>query len=317
MEDDGRGTILAGKYELIAPLGQGGMASVWRGRTLGASGFSRKVAIKRVLASLSQSPGFVEMFLEEARVVSELQHPNIIQVHDFDQDGDGNYFIVLEWIDGLDLRLYGSAHERTGSRPAWPLVTAIAIEVLRALKAAHGRIDDQGRPAPVIHRDVNPANILLGVNGIVKLADFGLARASDRARMTDPGIVKGKIGYLAPELVEGRPATPKSDLFAVGVVLWEALAGKRLFGGKSLAESAMAVLNAQAPRLVAENKDVPSALDDIVHTALARDPNERFASAEDMLRELSNLLRMVPEVTDSGPLSASVRGAMALLAATW
>jgi serine/threonine-protein kinase len=293
------------------------MASVWRGRTLGASGFSRKVAIKRVLASLCKTPGFVEMFLEEARVVSDLQHPNIVQVHDFDQDGEGNYFIVLEWIDGLDLRWYSVAHERTGTRPAWHLISAIAIEILRALKAAHGRIDDHGRHSPVIHRDVNPANILLGVNGIVKLADFGLARASDRARMTDPGIVKGKVGYLAPELVEGREATPRSDLFAVGVVMWEALTGKRLFSGNSLAATAMLVLAGKAPRLVQENPDVPSALDDIVHTALSRDPNERFANAEDMLRELSNLLRMVPEVTDSGPLSASVREAMALLAATW
>jgi serine/threonine-protein kinase len=120
-----RGSILAGKYELIAPVGQGGMASVWRARTLGASGFSRKVAIRRVLTSLGRSGSFIDMFLEEARVVAELQHPNIVQVHDFDQDAEGNYFIVLEWIEGMDLKQYVIAQERTQAPTPWHLVTSL------------------------------------------------------------------------------------------------------------------------------------------------------------------------------------------------
>src|SRR5215831_1923077 len=139
------------------------------------------------------------------------------------------------------MRQYVRAHERIQQPTTWHLVTAIAVEVLRALGAAHGRLDESGRSVPVIHRDVNPANILLGMNGIVKLADFGLARASDRGSMTDPGIVKGKVSYLAPELVQGKAASAKSDLYGVGIVLWEALTQRRLFVGRSLPDTAMQV----------------------------------------------------------------------------
>jgi eukaryotic-like serine/threonine-protein kinase len=310
-----RGSVLAGKYELIAPIGQGGMASVWRARTLGASGFSRKVAIKRVLSSLTTDPAFVNMFLEEARVVSELQHPNIVQVHDFDQDAEGNYFIVLEWVEGMDLKQYVIAQERTQAPTPWHLVTAIAIEVLRALQAAHGRLDEHAQPAPVFHRDVNPANILLGVNGIVKLADFGLARASDRKSMTDPGVVKGKVGYMSPELVQGKAASAKSDLYAVGICLWESLTQKKLFYGRSLPETAMMVLKGEVPWLGHEREDLPQELVETVHIALAANPDHRYESAQDMLRALCNVLRTHPEPTDSAPLALSVRRAIALLSA--
>jgi serine/threonine-protein kinase len=316
MVHEGAGTVLAGKYQLISPVGEGGMASVWRARTLGASGFSRKVAIKRVLSSLSRSPGFAAMFLEEARVVAELQHPNIVQVHDFDKDAHGNYFIVLEWVEGIDLRHYVRAHERLQTATTWHLVSAIAIEVLRALGAAHGRLDEHGRHVPVFHRDVNPANILLGVNGIVKLADFGLARSMDRGSMTDPGIVKGKVSYLAPEQVAGKPASAKSDIYALGIVLWEALTQKRLFHGRSLPDTAMMVLNGQVPPLGNERSDLPSELCDVVHTALAKEPDDRFDTAQEMVRALTAILREHPEPTDAAPLAWSVRRAMALLSAT-
>jgi serine/threonine-protein kinase len=312
---EGAGSILAGKYQLIAPIGEGGMASVWRARTLGASGFSRKVAIKRVLHTLSRAPGFAAMFLEEARVVADLAHPNIVQVHDFDKDAHGNYFIVLEWVDGIDMRQYVRSHERIQQPTTWHLVTAMCIEVLRALQAAHGRIDENGRSVPVIHRDVNPANILLGTNGIVKLADFGLARASDRGSMTDPGIVKGKVSYLAPELVAGKSSSVKSDLYAVGIVLWEALTQKRLFYGRSLPDTARMVLSGEVPRLQQQRSDLPEDLCQVVHTALARDPDERFDSAQEMLRALTAILRQHPEPTDAAPLAWSIRRSMALLSA--
>jgi eukaryotic-like serine/threonine-protein kinase len=302
--------VLAGKYELIAPVGEGGMASVWRARTHGAAGFSRKVAIKRVLSSLSRSPGFAAMFVEEARVVAELQHPNIVQVHDFDKDSTGSYFIVMEWIEGIDLNQYVKAHERIGVRTTWHLVTAIGIEVLRALRAAHGRLDSEGNPVPVIHRDVNPANILLGVNGVVKLTDFGLARAMDRASMTDPGIVKGKVSYLSPEMATGQPASPRSDLYALGIVLWEALSQKRLYYGKSLGETALMVRDGWVPRIDTMRNDLPQALCEAIHTALARDPQARFETAEEMLRALTSILRNHPEPTDAAPLAWSVRRAM-------
>jgi eukaryotic-like serine/threonine-protein kinase len=306
------GTILANKYELIAPIGQGGMASVWRARTLGAAGFSRMVAIKRLLPSISKTPGFAAMFVEEARVVAELQHPNIVQVHDFDKDAAGNYFIVLEWVEGMDLDQYVRAHGNMNLRTIWHLVAAIAIEVLRALRAAHERVDVEGREVPVFHRDVNPANILLGMNGIVKLADFGLARAMDRNSMTDPGIAKGKVSYMSPEIAAGKPASSLSDLYGVGIVLWESLSQKRLFYGKSLADTALMVREGRVPSIRNERSDLPEELCDIVHTALARNPDDRFDSAREMLYALTSLLRGHPEPTDAAHLAWSVRRAMGL-----
>jgi serine/threonine protein kinase len=196
MTDVDQGRLLAGEYELVEPIGEGGMATVWRGLTHGAAGFSRKVAIKRVLPGLATDAKFGAMFVEEARVVAELAHPNIVQVHDFDQDEKGLFFIVMEWVEGVDLGRYVRTFTRAGEVTPWPYVAAIAIEVGKALAAAHERRDDAGNPAPVIHRDVTPSNVLLGVGGIAKLADFGLSRAADRASMTRPGTVKGKLATL-------------------------------------------------------------------------------------------------------------------------
>lgn len=307
------GERIAGKYELLAPLGEGGMANVWRGVTHGAAGFTRKVAIKRVLPKLQVDSGFAAMFVEEARVVSELQHPNIVQVHDFDLDQDGRYFIVMEWVEGLDLEAWvrSFGHERT----PWALVSAIGIEVLRALGAAHERRDEAGRPAPVIHRDVAPSNILLGVRGIVKLADFGLARAMDRASMTAPGMVKGKLSYLSPELLTGQPASVRSDLYGLGIVLWESLTGKRLFAGGGPGQVVMRVREGQVPPLGAERPDLPPALVEVIHCALARNPQDRFESAEEMQRAIASILRTHPEATDARPLGASVREAQSRLKA--
>lgn len=300
---------IAGKYELVAPLGEGGMASVWRGLTHGAAGFTRKVAIKRVLARLSSNPEFAAMFVEEARVVSELQHPNIVQVHDFDHDEEGRYFIVMEWIDGLDMHGWIDSFARARLRTPWQLVAAICIEVLRALRAAHERTDEHHAPAPVFHRDVNPANILVGSNGVVKLADFGLARAMDRATMTQPGMVKGKLGYLSPEMIEGAPASAKTDLFALGIVLWEALVGRRLFDARSQGEVVLKVRAAEVPPLDRERQDLPPTLREIVHCVLQRDPEVRFDTADEMLRAMTSLLRAHPEPTDAHPLGLSVRQA--------
>jgi len=304
---------IAGKYQLVAPVGEGGMADVWRGLTHGAAGFTRKVAIKRVLPSLVGNEAFTAMFVEEARVVSELQHPNIVQVHDFDHDQDGRYFIVMEWIEGLDLEMWLRSYAQVGLRTPWHLVAAIGIEVLRALGAAHGRTDEHGRPAPVIHRDVNPANILLGVSGIVKLADFGLARALDRAPMTKPDIVKGKLSYLAPELLAGDAATRASDLYGVGVVLWEALAGRKLFSGSAPAEIVLGVQVGEIPPLGDERSDLPPALRDVVACALQPRPADRYDSAEEMVSGLATILRAHPEPTDARPLAWSVKQALVRL----
>ncbi len=302
------GKMIANKYELVAPLGEGGMAAVYRGLTHGAAGFTCKVAIKRVLPNLAEDAAFVAMFVEEARVASELQHPNIVQVHDFDRDDEGRYFIVMEWIDGIDL--FSWIQSFAGAPTPWHEVAAIGVEILRGLGAAHERVDGNGQPAPVIHRDVSPQNVLLSVQGIVKLADFGLARAADRNTMTAPGTVKGKLGYMAPELIKRAPASQKSDLYAVGIVLWEALTGKRLYGGDAM-EQVKKIMGNQVPALRDVRPDLPLPLTEVVHTALSFDPADRFGSAEEMQRALASLTKNHTEPTDDRALGRSIRDAMA------
>jgi eukaryotic-like serine/threonine-protein kinase len=302
--------LLSGKYEAVSPVGRGGMASVWLGYTHGEAGFRRKVAIKRVLTHLEADEKFEAMFVEEARVVADLNHPNIVQVHDFGRELEGGYFIVMEWVEGVSLTDYVKAYARAGKPTEWPLVAAISIEVLRALSAAHSRTEPSGRPVPVIHRDVTPSNILVGLNGVVKLADFGLARAMDRPRMTDPGVVKGKVAYVAPELLENAKPDPRCDVYSLGVVLWEALSGKRLFGGeRTEIDTALRILQGNVAPVSEVRSDLPRELVAIVSQATARVARERFQRATDMIDALAGLLRKQPGATDAPAIARSVRSA--------
>ncbi|MCA9666881.1 MAG: serine/threonine protein kinase [Myxococcales bacterium] len=294
MAIDRAGTVIAGKYKLQELAGRGGMASVWRGFTLGAAGFRRPVAIKRILPGLEEDRQFLTMFVEEARVGAELLHPNIVQIHDFGEDEAGRYFLVMEWIEGLDLGRLLRAYGLVNAHTPWPLISAITIEVLRGIGAAHER----GR-GPVIHRDINPQNILVGMGGVVKVTDFGLSRAADRGRITNPDIVKGKLSYLAPELTLGADPSVQSDLFSVGVVLWEALAGRKLFTGQDDVELVLGVRAAEIPSLAAQRPGLPDALYRIVHRALEREPGARFADADEMARALASLLRSINRRTDA------------------
>jgi eukaryotic-like serine/threonine-protein kinase len=306
--------LLGGKYEAVMPVGRGGMASVWRGYTHGESGFRRTVAIKRVLQHLHEDDKFAAMFVEEARVVADLNHPNIVQVHDFGRDHEGGYFIIMEWVEGLNLADYVRAYASQQQMPPWPIVTGICIEALRALGAAHARTDATGRPVPVIHRDVTPSNILVGVNGVVKLADFGLARAMDRPRNTDPGIVKGKVAYLAPELFENAKPDPRCDLYSLGVLLWETLTAQRMFGKERTdVDTAMRIIEGNIPDVVAIRPDVPQALSQIVKQATARQPRDRYQRAPEMVDALAGLLRKHTEPTDATAIARSVRVANAML----
>lgn len=301
-----RGLLLAGKYELLELAGEGGMAEVYRGVAHGAAGFRRTVAIKRVLDQYSHNAEFISMFVEEARVGSDIQHPNVVHIYDFDIDSSGRYFLVMEWMDGLNLADWTQAHREAARPTSWPLVAAAGIEVLKALSAAHERRDPTGRPAPVFHRDVTPSNIMLAQNGIVKLTDFGLARAMDRARITQPHILKGKLSYVAPELIEGRDPTHASDLFSAGVVLWEVLAGRKLFVGDNPVDLLRTVRRAEVPSLHEIRPDIPKDLHQVIHRALAKDPDERFTSARSMARALANLLRLSPEPTGADVIGRSV-----------
>lgn len=309
MRRDKPGKIIAGRYELLEPAGEGGMAVVWRAMNRGAGQFARPVAVKRIHAAKGSDQSFVRLFEEEARVGSQLQHPNIVQILDFGVDEDGDYFLVMEWVEGIDLHHWVRSYPRGIRQSPWPLVTAIGVEVLRGLAAAHERTDDQGELSPVIHRDVSPSNVLLGTNGTVKLTDFGLARAMDRASMTRPNVIKGKLAYCAPELITGAKASGQSDVFGLGVVLWEALAQQRLFTGKNDLEVLLSVRKGEVPRLSELRHDVPAALELAVHQALEPDPAARYESAKEMARALAAILRTHPEPIDAEPLGRSVREA--------
>lgn len=311
---DAPGTVLNQKYELLERAGSGGMAVVWRARTLGAAGFTRPVAIKRVIPHLGRDPEFIAMFVEEARVVSTLQHPLITQIHDFAVDAQGLHFLVMEWVEGVDLARLAESFRADGGVLPWPLAAAIGVEILGALGAAHDRTTEAGAHAPIFHRDVTPQNILLSTDGFVKLTDFGIARAMDRATMTSPNALKGKVSYIAPERLKNGAASVQSDLWGVAVCLWEALAGRPLFDAPTDMEVMFAVSEARVPDLRELRPDVPELLWEALKMALDVDPQERFGSTHMMGRVLRELLRSTDEPTDARRIARAVRSAQQRLA---
>ncbi|MBX3249360.1 MAG: serine/threonine protein kinase [Myxococcales bacterium] len=282
---------LGGRYELLDVVGRGGMASVWRAHHHGVAGFRRPVAIKQLLPSLAANDHVAAMFVEEARVVSELSHPHVVQVHDFGRDDDGQYFIAMELVEGTDLGSWIVRHVKVGKPTPWRQVVAIVQDALRGLAAAHERRDEKGVRAPVFHRDLTPSNVLISRHGQAKLADFGLARAMDRVTMTSPGVVKGKIAYVAPEMIAGARASEGSDLYSLGVVLWEALAGRRLYEGVSDLELFVRVGRGEVPPLREVRTDLPEGLCAAADRLLAKHPDERFRSAAAAREALRDVLR--------------------------
>jgi serine/threonine protein kinase len=313
-EEPRPGLIVGGRYELLEVAGRGGMADVWRGRVRGDSGFVRDVAIKQMHTNLTTQPQYVAMFVEEARVGAVLKSPNISEVHDFVHDR-GHYYMVLEWIDGVDLGSWIKWHVARNEPTRWELVAAVAVGVLRALAAAHERTGPDGAPLPIIHRDVSPHNVLLTTRGVVKLIDFGLAFAPDRAQeTTDPGIVKGKMSYLAPEIVSGGRPTPASDQFACGSVLWEALVGRKLFDGGTDYEAYCRLRDCLVQPLRPLRPDVPTAFAQIIHRALSAEIDDRFPSTREMARQIGTALKKVQLRKDlHSVLSRSVSEARAAL----
>ncbi len=267
------------------------MAVVWRARHHGPGNFERTVAVKQMHLHLAKSKTYRDLFCEEARVGSLLQDPNIAQILDFVEDDD-QYYLVMEYVSGVDLAtLIRWIVHQCKRQTQWDLMAAIGIGILRALAAAHERRTDDGTLDPIVHRDLSPNNVLLNDRGMAKLIDFGLSFARDRdIAATDPGMAKGKLAYLAPEIARGQRPSPASDQFTVGSVLWEALTGKRAFEADSDFETYRLVANAELPPLSEIRPDVPPELAALVHRALAVDPAQRFASTREMARQLGNVL---------------------------
>ncbi len=278
-ELDGPRTL--GRYVMHGEIASGGMAVVHFGRLLGPVGFSRTVAIKRLHAHLAKDPGFRAMFLDEARLAARIRHPNVVPTLDVLEEDDALY-LVMDYVHGesLDRLLRNAGRQGEVVPPA--IAAGIARDVLNGLHAAHEATSERGRPLGIVHRDVSPQNILVGIDGQARVLDFGVAKAQARMQLTAEGQLKGKIAYMAPEQVDQTALDRRADVWSLSVVLWEALTGKRLFVGDHPAQLMKVVLSQPipSPREIAPH--VPEALGTLVMRGLERDREARFESAEAM-----------------------------------
>jgi serine/threonine-protein kinase len=266
-----------GRYEILGEIASGGMATVFLGRVTGAKGFQRLVAIKRLHPHLESEEDFVAMFLDEARLAAKIRHPNCVATLDV-EDQEGLY-IVMEYIEGD--RLLGLLRHaaKTGERIPPPVAVRIALDTLAGLHAAHELRDDDGELLGLVHRDVSPQNVLIGVDGVARLTDFGIAKATSRLTVTRDGQLKGKIAYMAPEQTKRVEIDRRVDIFAMGIITWEMLTSKKLFNGESDVEVLNQLLFEPIPRLKDSAPGIPAALDAVVMKALERDPAKRYSTA--------------------------------------
>ncbi|WP_434041249.1 MULTISPECIES: protein kinase domain-containing protein [Sorangium] len=307
-----------GRYRPIAKLGRGGMADVFLAMAHGPASVNKLVVVKRLRSFADEEDRHVLMFMDEAKLSARMNHPNVVQTYEVGSDQDG-YFIVMEYLDGQPLkRVMKSAADRepgTGGlvRATWLRIVA---EVLRGLHYAHELCEFDGKPLGIVHRDVSPHNIFITYDGAVKLVDFGVAKAAVNSSRTESGTFKGKLTYMAPEQVTaGKSVDRRADIFAVGVVLWELLAGRRLFEGDQISVMHQLLLG-KLPRLSTVVPGIPIALDQIAAKALDREPSKRFSTAQEMCDVIESYLQWSGEDVRSEFLGACMRGIYAESRAT-
>jgi eukaryotic-like serine/threonine-protein kinase len=297
------------RYRVVEKLESGGMAEVFRAESEGLQGFRKQVAIKRVLPHLSSKKKFISMFLDEARLSAQLSHSNCVQVFDIGV-GDNAFFIVMEFVDGANLKAI-SEHLKKHRRD-FPVEAAvhIGLELCKGLAYAHELTDSSGVPLHIVHRDMSPPNVLITKNGEVKIVDFGLAKANSQLEKSEPGIIKGKFSYLSPEAAVGQEVDARTDIFAVGIILWELLSGQRLFLGETDFQTVKKVQSANVPPISAINKRVPQELERIIARALARDPAQRYGTARALGMELSKFMFKYGVPVSTFDIASLVQGAM-------
>jgi eukaryotic-like serine/threonine-protein kinase len=280
------------RYELIAELAAGGMATVYLARIGGAGGFQRFVAIKRLHPHLAHEPEFMEMFLDEARLAAGIHHPNVVPILEVGEVDAGEQYLVMEYIEGDTLGNLRTSARKKGDRLGMAVMCRLLLDALQGLHAAHELRDEAGQLLNVVHRDVSPQNILVGIDGAARITDFGVARATTRLASTRSGDVKGKVAYMAPEQVRADPDIDRrADVFAMGIVMWEVFADKHLFRGGNEIATITRVLNEPIPNLHEVDPQIPPALAGVIATALQRDRDRRWPTCEAFARALEQALR--------------------------
>ena len=280
-----------GRYTLLEQIGEGGMAQVFKARATGIEGFEKIVVVKRILPGHAKNKAFIDMLIAEAKVCSVLDHPNIVPIHELGASGDV-YYIVMEYVGGLDLlQLFKLCGDRGRHIPI-EIALYIISSVADALAYAHRAMDQAGRPLNIVHRDVSPSNVIVSRDGVVKLTDFGVARA-DMGRTpvaAKSDNLRGKLSYLSPEIASGRPIDHRSDVFALGTLLWESLTLKRLFMGKSHAATLANVRDVRVAKRFKRHAYIPQGVQSIIERALQLDPADRYPTADAMAEAIQDYL---------------------------
>jgi serine/threonine-protein kinase len=283
-----------GRYSLFGAIASGGMATVYLGRVEGAVGFSKMVAVKRLHAQFSKNAELVTMFLDEARLAARIHHPNVVQTFDVVAEGagtqDSEVFLVLEYVHGETLARVLRALEKQRGRIEPKIAVTLAANILHGLHAAHEATDEQGRPLCIVHRDVSPQNVIVGVDGVGRVLDFGIAKAVGRMQTTREGQLKGKIAYMAPEQIAGEEVDRRTDVYAASIVLWESLVGRRLFDADNEGALISQIARGAKSPPSAHVEGIPPELDAIVMRGLSTTPARRFASARDMAVALEDAI---------------------------
>jgi eukaryotic-like serine/threonine-protein kinase len=295
-----------GKYVLLERINVGGMAEVFKAKAFGVEGFERLVAVKRILPSIAEDSEFITMFIDEAKIAVQLTHANIAQIFDLGRVGD-SYFIAMEFVHGKDLRAIFDRARKRGETVPVPMACYTAMKVCEGLDYAHNKKDAAGRELNLVHRDVSPQNILISYDGETKIIDFGIAKAAGKAGKTQAGILKGKFGYMSPEQVRGLPLDRRSDIFAVGIVLYELLTGERLFVGESDFSTLEKVRNVEIMPPSTYNRRIPEELEQIVLKALAKDVDDRYQTAMDLHDDLQSFMYTSGNFFSRKDLSAYMR----------
>ena len=292
-----------GNYQLLEKIATGGMAEVFRARAHGAMGFEKILVIKRILDTLARDDEFRELFKVEARIAAMLSHVNIVQVFELGQEGE-HLYIAMEYVHGIDLARLVSRAKGIGEFPI-PLALLIVAEVLRALQFAHTTSDPEGRPLHVVHCDISPQNILMSFSGEVKITDFGISRAAIQKGNQD--VIRGKYAYMSPEQVEGKPLDGRSDLFSLGIVLYELLTGRRLFKAKTRDETLARVRRAEVPSPRAFRNEISEDLEAFLLRTLSRHREDRFVDAAEMGEALTMLIVREGHRATSNDLAAYLK----------